>query len=288
MISLVDLWQACRQFFNAPESVATLCVFRVLFGLILFVNALTLLPFAVDFFGPMGLLGEKGFVKAYPARRLSLFYLLPATDKVAKGMVIGLAVATLCLTAGFCTAVSGPVAWLILVSLHHRNLAIFNSGDTVQRLLLLLLCFTPSGAALSLDSLLAGKSPIAAMQDVTFDPWAVRLMQIQLCIVYLRSVYWKLRGEPWRKGTAVVYVLRAMSFRRYSAPRFVLNPFVYRTLAYSTILVEVYIPLAVWVRELRWSAMIAGWMLHLTLDMFLNVHLFGPTMCAALVLFVPG
>jgi len=49
-----------------------------------------------------------------------------------------------------------------------------------------------------------------------------------------------------------------------------------------------YIPIAVWIRETRWSAIAAGWLLHLTLDMFLNVHLFGPTMCAGLVLFVPA
>src|SRR5262249_47046729 len=151
--------------------------------------------------------------------------------------------------------------------------AILNSGDTVQRLLLLLLCFTPSGAALSLDAWLAGKNALAAMADVQFDPWPVRLMQIQICIIYIRSVYWKLRGEPWRKGTAVAFVLQAMSFRRYSAPRIVLLPPVYRSLSYGTILAEMYIPLAVWVRELRWSAIILGCLLHLSLDLFLNVHL---------------
>lgn len=287
MISLFDFWQAWEQFFHAPAPVATLCVFRVLFGLILLVNALTLLPFATDFFGPLGLMGTKAYAKAYPVPRLSLFYLLPQTPAVATWMVRLLVVSTACLTLGLFTEVCVPLTWLILISLHHRNTAIFNSGDTVQRLLLLLLCFTPSGKAFSLDCWLANKDAIASMREIEFDPWAVRLMQIQLCIVYLRSVYWKLRGGPWRQGTAVVYVLRAMSFRRYSAPRVVLNPVVYRFLAYTTILIETYIPLAVWIRELRWSAILAGWMLHLTLDMYLNVHLFGPTMCAGLVLFLP-
>jgi hypothetical protein len=39
---------------------------------------------------------------------------------------------------------------------------------------------------------------------------------------------------------------------------------------------------------LHYFAILAGWLLHLTLDMFLNVHLFGPTMCAGLVLFAPA
>lgn len=288
MISLSEFWRAWQQFFHAPEPVATLCVFRILFGLILIVNGFTLLPFARDFFGPVGILGIKGMARSYPLPRLSLFNLFPPTEQTAVAMVVAWIAASAALTVGLYTAVSAPLAWLCLVSLHHRNPAIFNSGDTVQRLLLLLLCFAPSGAALSLDAWLAGKDPIRAMRDVTYDPWPVRLMQIQLCLVYLRSVYWKLRGEPWRKGTAVAYVLQAMSFRRYAAPRLVLIPAVYRTLTWGTMVVETYIPLAVWISDLRYSAIVAGWLRHLTPDMFLNVHLFGPTMCAGLVLFVPA
>jgi len=136
--------------------------------------------------------------------------------------------------------------------------------------------------------LVAGGNPLLAMRDVQFDPWAVRLIQIQICIIYLRSVFWKLRGEPWRKGTAVSYVLQTMSFRRYSAPRLVLIPAIHRTLTWGTIVIETYIPIAVWIRDLRYSAIATGWLLHLSLDMFLNVHLFGPAMCAALLLFVPA
>jgi hypothetical protein len=218
VISLAELWRVWERFFHAPEPVATLCVFRIAFGLVLVANALTLLPCASDFFGPHGLLGAKGLSKAYPNPRLSLFFPFPATSRTAVGMLVAFLLASLALTAGLYTSISAPFAWLCLVSLHHRNSAIFKAGDTLQRLLLLLLCFTPSGAALSLDCWLRGEDAILAMRDQQFDPWAVRLMQIQISIVYLRSVYWKLRGESWRKGTAVAYVLQAM-IPSYSRPR---------------------------------------------------------------------
>jgi hypothetical protein len=285
VISLAEIWQAWQHFFHDPQPVATLCVFRILFGLVLVFNGCTLLPFARDFFGPLGLLGIKRFAKAYPQARVSLFYFLPATDQSAVAMVLLQITASAAMVLGLATTISVPLAWLALVSLHHRNPVIFNAGDTVQRLLLLLLCFTPSGAALSIDCWLRGENALQAMRN-EFDPWPVRLMQIQISILYLRSVFWKLRGERWRNGTAVAYVLQVMSFRRYSAPQLALVPAVYRTLTWGTLVIETYIPIAVWIRETRWSAIAAAWLLHLTLDMFLNVHLFGPTMCAGLVLFV--
>jgi hypothetical protein len=287
MISLSQLGEAWQQFFHLPEPVATLAVFRIAFGLVLVANGLTLLPYVSDFFGPRGLLGVKGLAKAYPNPRLSLFYLLPQTEGAARLVVWAYLMAAGMLTVGLSTLVMGPVTWLLLVSLHHRNSAIFNAGDTLQRLLLLLLCFAPSGAALSVDCLLRGEDPVAVMREARFDPWPVRLMQIQISILYLRSVYWKLRGDAWRKGTAVAYVLQAMTFRRWSAPRVVLLPAVYRTLTYGTLAVETYIPIAAWIKELRPSAILVGWLLHLGFETFLNVHLFGVTMCVGLLTFVP-
>lgn len=287
MISLSDLAKGWNWFFHAPEGVATLCVFRILFGSLIAANACTLLPIATELFGPDGLLGPREWQRAYPRPRLSLFHILPATDATARGMVIALMVLATALALGLWTAVTTPLTWLCLVSLHHRNPMVFNAGDSVQRLLLLLLCFAPSGAALSVDSWLYGGSAPALARDRQFDPWPVRLMQIQVCMLYLRSVFWKLQGKNWRNGAAVGYVLQVMPFRRLAAPRLALVPLVTKLLTYGTLVAEVYIPLGVWIRELRYSAILAGWILHLCFELYLNVHLFGITMCVALVVYVP-
>ena len=286
MISLTEFAKWWQQFFHAPEPVATLCVFRVLFGLLMVGNACTLIRHARDFFGPEGLLSAQEFTKAYPRRRFTLFHLLPATNATTRAVVIGLIVFASALALGFCTVVAGPLTWICLVSLHHRNQMVFNAGDTLQRLLLLLLCFAPSGAGLSVDCWIKGENPLTALRDHSFDPWPLRLMQIQISMVYLRSVFWKLRGKIWRNGTAVAYVLQVMPFRRFSAPRIVLLPLVTQVLTYGTLVAEAYIPVALWIRELRYSAILLGWLLHLSFEMFLNVHLFGLTMCIALVVFI--
>jgi hypothetical protein len=160
VIGLSDLWRAWNHFFHAPESVATLCVFRILFGLLLAVTAGCLLPYANEYFGPFGILGTKGFARSYPRPRLSLFYLFPESTSTAPAIVITLLVASIALAAGLCTPFSGPVAWLCVVSLQHRNPAIFNAGDSVQRIVLLLL-FAPSGAGKAVAKRWVGVSPVS-------------------------------------------------------------------------------------------------------------------------------
>jgi len=287
VISLPELWRAWNDFFHASESVATLCVFRFLFGLLLAVTAGCMLPYANEYFGPLGILGAKGFARSYPLPRLSLFYLFPESARTGPAIVISLLVASVALALGLFAPISGPMAWLCLVSLHHRNPAIFNAGDSVQRIILLLLCFAPSGAALSLDCWLRGDSPLLSLRERQYDPWPLRLIQIQISIVYLRSVYWKLRGTTWRDGTAVAYVLQVMNFQRFAGPRLLLLPAVSRTLTWSTLFAEAFIGIGVWIREFRYPAIMAGWLLHIGFEFFLNVHLFGMTMCVALVSFIP-
>ena len=186
MISLAEIWQAWQHFFHDPQPVATLCVFRILFGLVLVFNGCTLLPFARDFFGPLGLLGIKRFAKAYPQARVSLFYFLPATDQSAVAMVLLQITASAAMVLGLATTISVPLAWLALVSLHHRNPVIFNAGDTVQRLLLLLLCFTPSGAALS-----KVKNPVTGVPNPIDAPNG-SAGSVTICVTV--PVNWNVRG----------------------------------------------------------------------------------------------
>lgn len=49
---------------------------------------------------------------------------------------------------------------------------------------------------------------------------------------------------------------------------------------------ELLLGIAVWIRELRYPVLALGLAMHLTMDWFMNLHLFGATMIASLLLFV--
>ena len=112
-------------------------------------------------------------------------------------------------------------------------------------------------------------------------------MQLQMSLIYLRTVGWKLRGKTRRNGTAIAYALRAVDFRRCTAPKLLFSPKITLLLTYGTLVAETFVGIGVWISELRYVAIIVGFAFHLGIETFLNVHLFGVAMCVGLLVFLP-
>lgn len=281
---VIDAW---NRFFHEPNSPITIGVFRVLWGLLMMFNALLLWRRATLYFGPRGLLPTDRYHIGFGRGRLTLFHLLPDTNGSVH-LVFFLHVAAVGLmTIGLATRVSTLMTWLTLISIHHRNPMLFNSGDSLVRLLTFLLIFSRAGQACSLDALIAtdGKSFLGT--GSLSSPWCERLMQIQVAIVYLRTVLWKLRGKPWRDGTAAYYPLQLRSYIRVPMPKVMQMPWCIRLATWGTLVIETAIALLIWFKELRYPVLILGITLHLMLDLLINVQLFGWIMMVSLVLFIP-
>jgi len=206
---LVELW---IWFFHEPESLFPLAVFRMAFGIIVFLNGLFLISCVPRHLSVDAVVDFARFERTVGRSRLNLLNVLPSTTSSVY-FLIGLScVAGLCLTIGFWTRVASVVAWLTIVSLHHRNSSIFHGGDTVMRIMSFLLMFAPAGAGWSFDAWMAGG------WEATGDPWCLRLMQLQVSIIYFRTVFWKLRGKQWRDGTAAWYPIHCDAYTRFTLP----------------------------------------------------------------------
>ena len=132
------------------------------------------------------------------------------------------------LIMGLYTLVSAIGAYITLVSIVNRNPTICNGGDNVSRIMCFLLIFTSSGNALSLDEYFFYSPHLPGKQYLMQAPWAMRLMQIQLSIIYLYTAYWKLKGATYRNGTAMYYVMGNFGYRRFPLPQVLLQkPFVH-------------------------------------------------------------
>jgi hypothetical protein len=117
-------------------------------------------------------------------------------------------------------------------------------------------------------------------------PWVLRLMQLQVSIIYLRAGWAKLGGASWLNGTAAYYPTQVQGYRRFPLPRVLINAFWIRLGTWGTILIELGLGTAIWVREFRSAILLCGLAFHLVLEYFLNLQLFGWTMMCCLLLFV--
>lgn len=270
-------WQ---RFWFAPVDTSTLAVLRIVIGLVVFGWTLSLAPDLAAFFGPHGILPTT----PQPSWTFSLLGTSPSMTLVV-ALYCLLLVGSLCLAAGFGTRIAAVVVWLLLMSFDRRNALILNAGDDLLRLDAFYLMLAPCGAALSVDRWLRHRERFWEFPQRA--PWAVRLIQIQLCAMYLFAVWAKVRGTDWNDGTAVSYAMRVGDLARFPAPHVLTdNLTVVNLLTYGTLALEISLALLVWNRKLRPWLLLAGIAMHLSIELGILVGFFSITVVASYLAWV--
>jgi hypothetical protein len=197
-----------------------------------------------------------------------------------------LLVAAVALAVGWHSRLAAVLVVVLILSFHRRDPYIFNAGDIVVRLEALFLALSPCGAALSLDQ----RRRTGAFWSAQVRPvWPVRLLQVQLSIIYLASVQTKLAGEAWLQGTAVSYALRLQDMQRLPPPGWVTtNALIMNAATWGAIAVELAVGVLVWNRRCRPWVLAAGVALHLGIDISIEVGIFSYAMFVLYLAWIPS
>jgi len=276
---IVDGW---NRFWFKPIPTSTLALFRIALGLIVFGWALATVPMFYDIFGSSGVLPNH-----LSNQNAGIWGVLKFVDNDAAATVVlvVLTFASICLTIGYHTRIATVLVFIGILSLDRRNPFVFNAGDGVIRIFAFYMMFAPSGAALSVDRL-RKKGREAFWEFPERAPWAMRLVQLQISVIYLSTVWIKLQGESWNDGTAVSYALRRGDYERLPVPSFLWdNLLVTNLLTYGTLATEVALGILLWNRKAFPYVVIAGISMHLFIDYSLEVGFFSFAMIAAYVTF---
>ena len=193
-----------------------------------------------------------------------------------------------CFTAlGLFSRLATATLFITVTSLHHRNIYILHSGDTIIRLMSFFLMLAPSGAAFSLDRIrrvyLGRESPTVLS---TVQPTAFRLMQIQLCLIYFSTGFWKATGGMWMDGTAVFVVNQVGQFERFPIPGIMRTLWFSKMMSWYTLAVELGAPFLLWFKETRLVMLVCLVALHAGLEYTMNIQLFQPIIVSVFVLFL--
>jgi hypothetical protein len=260
-------WNA---FWFAPTDPAALGAVRIAFGALATLWTLSLAGDLGAFFSRAGVIGD-----AAPSGEWWRWNLLAwqPSDLGIGAVYVGLLIGSLAVLAGWHSRIAAAAVFAALMSLQRTDPYVFNSGDALVRLLALYLVLAPGGAAFSLDrrrALRRGRAPIAS-----HPAWPLRLIQIQLSVMYLAAVWAKLHGATWRDGTAASYAMRLPDLARFPAPDALAgSPLGAHVATYATIAIELSIALLVWNRRARLPVLIAGVLLHLSIDASIRVGFF--------------
>jgi hypothetical protein len=269
-LSLPGVARAWAEFFHAPASPLPLALFRIAFGSALLVESMGLWRCGDDLFGGRALgVVRRGGDATWLFRLHSL--------------------ACACLALGFLTRAAAALVFVHFCFRTRRNWLVIQGGDNVAKLLGLLLVFSNAGGVLSIDHLLHLGALGGA--DGPASQWPLRLMQIQISIVYLRTASWKLRAAEWLDGSAAFHALhRNINLRgvvdRESVRALVARAPVAALLTWGTLAAEIFVGVFVWFDETRYAALAVAVALHLGFELFLSIKQFQWIMLSSLLLFV--
>jgi hypothetical protein len=274
-------WPLSRwSWWTEPVRAERLAALRIGVAAVLLLDLLTTyLPRATDFYGANSL----GSPDIFPATDWDWSLLRKATDQRLLLAALGTWIlATAALLVGVATRVAVVTVWVLSTSFAHLNPAIENAGDEVRGILLFYLMLSPCGAAWSLDSRRLRRDDVRLIW-----PWALRLLFVQMVLIYFSSGVYKLLGAQWRAGESLYYVLSDWTFARCPYAALPIPYLLTQLLTWSVLAWELAFPLLVMIRRTRVIALLFGVTFHLGIGLFLELGMFTPYMLCLYLPLVP-
>jgi hypothetical protein len=270
-----------ERFWFVPQSTAPVEVVRIVFGVLATGWMLSLAPILVPFFGPDAAIPPTQL----PVLGWSLLTLVGGTPLIWALWLAGVLGAA-ALAVGYRTRLASLLVFVVMVSVNRGAPLAFNAGDGLMRVLSFYVLLMPAGSAYSVDRWLADRHGVWTFPR--HAPWALRLAQIQLSVIYLSTVWEKAGGVLWRNGTAVSYAMRIGDIERLPMPSFVTDSILLTQLAtFGTLAAELAIGVLVWNRAARPYVLALGVLLHLSIEFTLAVGFFGLGMMTLYLAFLP-
>ena len=260
MTGMGAIGAAWHRFWFRPEPTSTLAVVRIAYGMVVFLWAVSLAPDLHTFF--------------------------PTSGAPVTGLYVLLVVGSVGMVLGYRSRLAAAVVFLALMWFQRRNSAVINAGDRLLANLGFFLMLAPSGASLSLDRWRRAPGPF--WEFPARAPWALRLVQVQLSVLYLSTVWEKLQGQTWANGTAVSYALGIGQLARVHLPDGLTDSvLLMNLLTWSTLVIELSLALLVWRRRLRPWVLGFGVALHVFIEVTMMVGFLGMALLVAYLAFVP-
>ncbi len=221
-----------------------------------------------------------------------------------------------CFTLGLWTRVTSVLTWLAILTYIHRSHQTLFGMDTMMNILALYLMIGNSGAALSVDRVLNRyrASRASLSRSGTIDPatqiyldnppysvasgFALRMLQVHFCFIYMASGLAKLKGAAWwntnaywdtlvnPEFTMVYYQWYEMMLRHLVANRPLYAVVAAIGVAF-TFIAEIGLPFLVWTRVRPYIVMF-GLLLHTGIGLFMGLVVFSLFMMTMLLGYIPG
>ncbi len=279
------IWASYDRFLFASCDPRACSWLRVAVGVILIIYTSVWLLDAQRWFTDAGVLQNATAQELNDGHYKSLLFWLPSTTPVVTVCLVTLLVQSGLLLTGCWSRLQAAAIFVWLASFHHRNPLICDGEDTVLRWLLFAMIFMPLDHRCSLLRYLRRRPKSTA---TSADAWALRIVHLEFAAIYLSTAYSKWQGVTWRDGSALYYVSRMTdTFGRFWLPDMLFDtPWIVRLSTWSVLVVEIALPVLLWIGPTRRLAVVLGIGMHLAIEYSMNLFLFEWIMIVGLLTFL--
>jgi hypothetical protein len=199
------------------------------------------------------------------------------------------ALAALAMLAGYRTRLATIVVWVLVLSIHHRNMLVINAGDILLDLLLFWSIFLPLGAVWSVDR---ARQATRGRLSMRFFSAATAALFLQIALMYWFTALIK-TGRDWRvDGTALYYTFSNDQVTTQIGSYLLHFPTLLTVLTFATLAFEALGPFLlfspIFNGPLRTVMVLAFMGLHFGIWVTMEVGLFPWISALSMVCFLPG
>jgi len=276
---------AFDQFLHTGVDPAVIPCLRIGFALLVLIHVAVLWPNAEMWFTDQGVMTQKTAMVFSSKYQWSILFYLPSTTPVIQGCLVVMAVHGLLMLLGVSSRMQVACLFVWLVSFQNRNMLIHDGEDTLMRLFAFFMIWLPLDRSWSLQKYWRREN--SASDLVQESAWALRLIQFQLIAVYASTALCKLQGSTWHDGTAMWHVARMTdNFGRLIPAALFDDYWTSAAATWSALLLELVLPIILLIPKTRRWGVIAGILLHLGIEVSMNLFLFQWLMILGLISFV--
>jgi hypothetical protein len=277
---------AGSRWWTRPVRAERLAAFRIGVAAVLLFDILgTYLPQVGDFFGSNSL----GSPEVFAPTRASVprcTVLGAVTDAATfRGLLLLWAAAAGLLLLGLLPRASAAAAWLFSISFIGVNFYLGNSGDNVRSIELFYLMLSPCAAVWALGRRRTNAG--GGSGRVYVPAWPLRLLLLQMALIYVVNGLYKLAGPGWRDGDVLHIVLGNLAWSRLPSARLPLPYALTQVMTWTVLGWELFFPILVAMRSTRTLALWLGVSFHVGTGLFLQLGPFPLYMLCLYLPFVP-
>ena len=270
-----------RNWFFEEGDASAAAAMRIAYGATCLFMLWDLYPVMDLLLGHGGYFGTLDPAYIYPSGIMNLLfrYDSPPALRVWFWSFVGVAI---CITVGLFTRVALVTSVFFLVLCHERNPFMVFGADGILLQISLWLPFLKAGRVWSLDR--AVRERLARPASRTIPLWPLKVIQLQMALVYFASGLAKIGAAAWQNGSAVYYALNSSGSDLF--PGIMKQKLLLTLMTYGTLWIELSFAFLVFWKRTRWIALASAVLLHVGIDILMAIRFFGVVMYLGLLSFV--